>query len=92
MASARYRALQQARSILAEHFDHGLILVTWEEKGKPMAEEARVGNIFAQEGLARNWIDAGCTFHDDEEEEADDEDKRSDSWRDADGPSGKERA
>ena len=48
----RGAALQQARSLLAEHFDAGFLCVTWDEGEQTMRASTKFGNTYAIEGMA----------------------------------------
>ena len=48
----RDRAILQARSILAEHCDSGILLVTWTDAGDTFHAHAHFGNDYAAQQLA----------------------------------------
>ena len=58
--------LAEARKKLADQFDHGIIIVSWEEGGQTMYLESQFGNAFACEKLAERAIDLLFPDEDDE--------------------------
>ena len=49
--------LAEARKLLADQFDHGIAIVSWEEDGQTMYLETQFGNGFACEKLAERAVD-----------------------------------
>jgi len=49
--------VSEARENLAEHFDHGILIVSWEEGGETMYLETQFGNSFACEKLAERAVE-----------------------------------
>ena len=45
--------MMQARSLLAEHFAHGICVVSWEDEGTTYNMDFKFGNQFAAKALAR---------------------------------------
>ena len=59
--------LAEARKNLADQFDHGIMIVSWEEEGQTMYLETQFGNGFACEKLAERAVE--LLFPDDEDED-----------------------
>lgn len=51
MAATRLEAFDQACNILREHFDAGMLAVTWEELGETKLFKEDFGNSYAVRGL-----------------------------------------
>lgn len=49
----RQEAIAQAREILADFFDAGVAIVSWEEEGETYEMHFAIGNHYACESLAR---------------------------------------
>ena len=45
--------MEQVRSLLAEHFDVGLFIVSWEDAGTTFHMESKYGNDYAVRELTR---------------------------------------
>ena len=72
----REAVMTQVRQLLAEHFDVGICVVSWEDAGTTYDMDFKFGNSHAARGLAREaedilWpIEEEETEDDEEEEEA----------------------
>ena len=65
----RSEILSQVRQLLAEHFDCGIVIVSWEDGGETFHMHTKHGNEYACRSLAG---DAECIlwpFEDDDEED-----------------------
>ena len=51
--ATREKLLEQVRATLAEHFEVGLLIVSWEEEGTTFHMETKHGNDYALRELAR---------------------------------------
>lgn len=81
--ATREKLLEQVRATLAEHFDIGLLIVSWESEGTTFHMETKHGNEYALRELARRapellWPtdyedDEPLEWLDDDEDEDDDE-------------------
>jgi hypothetical protein len=60
----------QVRQILAENFDCGLAIVSWEEQGTTCHMEIKFGNEYAVQTLARDADEILWPAEDEDEEEA----------------------
>jgi hypothetical protein len=60
--------LVEVRKILAENFDCGLAIVSWEEQGLTSHMEVKFGNEYALQSLARDADEILWPVEDDEEE------------------------
>jgi acyl-CoA reductase-like NAD-dependent aldehyde dehydrogenase len=68
----REAVLLKVRNILAEHFDVGICVVSWEGDGKTYYMDFKFGNEYAAKAIAQECEDLlwPCDdFEDDEEEE-----------------------
>ena len=66
----REKSIKQATRILAPHFDGVLILMTWRDaEGKTQNDATLIGNENTTDGLAKNFVENGCTFDDPPPEE-----------------------
>jgi hypothetical protein len=65
----RSDVLLQVRQILAENFDCGLAIVSWEEAGITCHMEIKFGNEYAIRQLARDADEILWPVEEDEEEE-----------------------
>lgn len=52
-----HEIVSKAAAGLGEHFDHVLILTTWDESGESRSVQCSEGNLFARRGLARAFLD-----------------------------------
>ena len=70
----REAIMLQARHLLAEHFDIGLAIVSWEQDGETFYMDFKFGNDYAARALCREADDILWPIEedetDDEEEEA----------------------
>jgi hypothetical protein len=66
----RSDVLEQVRAILAENFDCGLAIVSWEEEGITCHMEVKFGNEYAVRQLARDADEILWPVEDEDEEEA----------------------
>jgi hypothetical protein len=68
----REAVLLKVRGILAEHFDVGICVVSWECDGKTFYMDLKFGNEYAAKAIAQECEDLlwPCEDFDDEEEEA----------------------
>lgn len=51
--ATREKLLEQVRATLAEHFEVGMVIVSWEEEGTTFHMETKHGNDYALRELAR---------------------------------------
>jgi hypothetical protein len=65
----RSDVLAQVRQILAENFDCGLAIVSWEEQGVTCHMEIKFGNEYAVQTLARDADEILWPAEEDEDEE-----------------------
>jgi hypothetical protein len=72
----RTQILEQCRATLAEHFEVGLLIVSWEEEGTTFHMETKHGNDYALRELARRADELlwPAEFEDDDILWGDDED------------------
>ena len=74
--------MEQVRSLLAEHFDVGLFIVSWEDAGTTFHMESKYGNDYALRELARRSEELlwPAEFEDDDilwdDDEDDDEEEK----------------
>ena len=71
----REAVMLQARALLAEHFDVGVCVVSWEDEGTTYDMDFKFGNSHAARALARDaeeilWPIEEEETEDEEEEEA----------------------
>ena len=74
--ATREKLLEQVRATLAEHFEVGLLIVSWEEEGTTFHMETKHGNDYALRELARRADELlwPAEFEDDDILWGDDED------------------
>ena len=78
----RTQILEQCRATLAEHFEVGLLIVSWEEEGTTYHMETKHGNDYALRELARRADELlwPAEFEDDDilwdDDEDDDEEEK----------------
>jgi hypothetical protein len=65
----RSDVFEQVRAILAENFDCGLAIVSWEEQGATCHMEIKFGNEYAVQTLARDADEILWPAEEDEDEE-----------------------
>jgi hypothetical protein len=65
----RSDVLEQVRAMLAENFDCGLAIVSWEESGVTSHMEVKFGNEYALQSLARDADQILWPEEEDEDEE-----------------------
>jgi acyl-CoA reductase-like NAD-dependent aldehyde dehydrogenase len=68
---AREAVMLQVRDLLAEHFDVGLCIVSWEDEGKTFYMDIKFGNDYAARAITREAEDMLWPYE--EEDEEDDE-------------------
>lgn len=66
----RESIMLQVRQTLAEHFDCGVVIVSWEDSGETYHMEAKLGNDYACRSLAGDAEVILWPIDEDEEEEA----------------------
>ena len=68
----REAVMLQARALLAEHFDVGIAVVSWEDEGETYYMDFKFGNHYAAKSLCREAEDMLWPYEqeDTEEEEA----------------------
>jgi hypothetical protein len=69
MPKDRSDVFAQVRQILAENFDCGLAIVSWEEEGITCHMEIKFGNEYAVRQLARDADEILWPVEEDEDEE-----------------------
>jgi hypothetical protein len=80
--ATREKLLEQVRATLAEHFEVGLLIVSWEEEGTTFHMETKHGNDYALRELARRAPELlwPAEFEDDDilwdDDEDDDEEEK----------------
>ena len=80
--ATREKLLEQVRATLAEHFEVGLLIVSWEEEGTTFHMETKHGNDYALRELARRADELlwPAEFEDDDilwdDDEDDDEEEK----------------
>ena len=80
--ATREKLLEQVRATLAEHFEVGLLIVSWEEEGTTYHMETKHGNDYALRELARRADELlwPAEFEDDDilwdDDEDDDEEEK----------------
>jgi hypothetical protein len=65
----REAVMLQARSLLAEHFSHGIAVVSWEDEGTTYYMDFKFGNDYACRALTREAEDMLWPLEDEDEEE-----------------------
>ena len=65
----REAIMLQVRSLLAEHFDVGLCIVSWEDEGETYYMDFKYGNDYAARALCREAEDMLWPYETEEEEE-----------------------
>ena len=71
MNKEKEEVLTRVRQILAEHFEHGFVICSWEDSADTYQMHTRWGNSYAIEKLCEKSTD--IIFPDDEEEETEEE-------------------
>jgi hypothetical protein len=66
----REAIMLQVRELLAEHFDVGVSVVSWEEEGETYYMDFKFGNDYAAKSLCREAEDMLWPYEEEEEEEA----------------------
>lgn len=69
----REAVMLQVRQILAEHFEVGVCVVSWEDQGTTYDMDFKFGNSHAARNLAREAEDILWPLEEEEEEEDDEE-------------------
>lgn len=64
----REQAIAQARSLLADFFDAGVTIMSWEEEGETFEMHFTLGNHYACESLARKAEEILFPCEEDDEE------------------------
>jgi hypothetical protein len=59
----------QVRSLLAEHFDVGLCIVSWEDEGETYYMDFKYGNDYAARALTREAEEILWPYETEEEDE-----------------------
>jgi acyl-CoA reductase-like NAD-dependent aldehyde dehydrogenase len=67
----REAVLLQVRQLLAEHFDVGIALVSWEDGGETFFMDFKFGNDYAARALCREADEILWPYEPDEDEEDD---------------------
>ena len=65
----REAIMLQVRELLAEHFDVGVSVVSWEDEGETYYMEFKFGNDYAAKSLCREAEDMLWPYEEEEEEE-----------------------
>jgi hypothetical protein len=65
----RTAIMEQVRSILAEHFDCGICVVSWEAEGETFHMDFSFGNHYAAKTLARDAEEILWPIEEEEDEE-----------------------
>jgi hypothetical protein len=69
----REAVMLQARALLAEHFAHGICVVSWEDEGTTYNMDFQFGNQFAAKALAREAEDLLWPYEEEDEDEEEEE-------------------
>jgi hypothetical protein len=69
----REAVMMQARSLLAEHFAHGICVVSWEDEGTTYNMDFKFGNDYAAKALAREAEELLWPLEEEDEEEDEEE-------------------
>jgi hypothetical protein len=67
----REAIMLQVRSLLAEHFDVGIAVVSWEDEGTTYYMDFKFGNDYAARAITREAEDILWPYEPDEDEEDD---------------------
>ena len=65
----REAVMLQVRQLLAEHFDVGLCIVSWEAEGETFYMDLKFGNDYAARAITREAEDILWPYEPDEDEE-----------------------
>ena len=65
----REAIMLQVRELLAEHFDVGVSVVSWEDEGETYYMDFKFGNDYAAKSLCREAEDMLWPYKEEEEEE-----------------------
>lgn len=65
----REAIMRQARALLAEHFDVGLCIVSWEQDGETFYMDFKFGNDYAARALCREADEILWPYEEEDEEE-----------------------
>jgi hypothetical protein len=65
----REAIMLQVRELLAEHFDVGVSVVSWEDEGETYYMDFKFGNDYAAKSLCREAEDMLWPYEEEEEEE-----------------------
>ena len=71
----REAVLLQVRQLLAEHFDCGICVVSWEDEGTTYDMDFKFGNSYAAKSLAREAEEILWPLEEEEETEDDEEEE-----------------
>lgn len=69
----REAIMLQVRSLLAEHFDVGIAVVSWEDGGETYYMDFKYGNDYAARALCREADEILWPYETEDDEEDDDE-------------------
>ena len=69
----REAVLLQVRQLLAEHFDVGLCIVSWEAEGETFYMDLKFGNDYAARALCREADEILWPYETEDDEEDNDE-------------------
>jgi hypothetical protein len=69
----REAVMLQVRSLLAEHFDVGIAVVSWEDGGETYYMDFKYGNDYAARALCREADEILWPYETEDDEEDDDE-------------------
>jgi hypothetical protein len=67
----REAVMQQVRDLLAEHFDVGIAVVSWEDGGETYFMDFKFGNHYAAKSLCREADDILWPYETEDDEEED---------------------
>ena len=73
--SDREKIMLQVRQMLAEHFDCGIVIVSWEAEGETFHMHSRHGNEYACRSLAGDAEVILWPFEDEDEDEEEEEEE-----------------
>ncbi len=69
----REAVMLQARALLAEHFAHGICVVSWEDEAVTYNMDFKFGNDYAAKSLAREAEDLLWPYEEEDEDEEEEE-------------------
>jgi hypothetical protein len=71
----RVEIIEEVRKMLTEHFDCGIVIVSWEEQGTTYHLQSKFGNEYAVRTLARDADEILWPTEEEDEDEDEDEEE-----------------